>query len=112
MSRFKPRPVVELNAEKPRLLFGKARYRAPRQSIRDNKPHDRVAMGRAKASRLEDLVEIFPQARASPDRSVEQQEEDAANGLAGWADFREFRFKGVASDLSAGTKRNVIGRSV
>jgi hypothetical protein len=69
-------------------------------------------MGRAKASRLEDLVEIFPQARASPDRSVEQQEEDAANWLAGWADFREFRFKGVASDLSAGTKRNVIGRSV
>jgi hypothetical protein len=37
---------------------------------------------------------------------------DAPNGLAGWADFREFRFKGVANELSAGTKRNVIGRSV
>ena len=37
---------------------------------------------------------------------------DAPNRLAGWADFREFRFKGVANELSAGTKRNVIGRSV
>jgi hypothetical protein len=47
-----------------------------------------------------------------PDRSVEQQEEDAPNGLAGWPDFRESRLKGVANELSAGTKRNVIGRSV
>jgi hypothetical protein len=47
-----------------------------------------------------------------PTCSMEQQEENAPNGLAGCADFREFRFKGVASELSARTKRNVIGRSV
>jgi hypothetical protein len=39
-------------------------------------------------------------------------EEDAPNGLAGWADFREFRFKGVANELAAGIKRKIDGRSV
>jgi hypothetical protein len=29
-------------------------------------------------------------------------EEDAPNGLAGWTDFREFRFKGVANELATG----------
>jgi hypothetical protein len=43
---------------------------------------------------------------------MEQQEGGGPNGLAGWVDFREFRLKGVANELSAGTKRNVIGRSV
>jgi hypothetical protein len=43
---------------------------------------------------------------------IEQHEEDAPNGLAGWADFRKFRFEGVANELAAGTKRNVNGRSV
>jgi hypothetical protein len=47
-----------------------------------------------------------------PTCSMEQQEENAPNGLAGCADFREFRLKGVANELSARTKRNVIGRSV
>jgi hypothetical protein len=43
---------------------------------------------------------------------IEQREEDAPDGLAGRPDIREFRFKGVANELSAGTKRNVNGRSV
>ena len=111
MSRFKPRPLVELNAEKPRLLFGKARYRAPRQSTATTSPMT-ASLWVAQRLRASRILSRFSPARASPDRSVEQQEEDAANGLAGWADFREFRFKGVAGDLFAGTERNVIGRSV
>jgi branched-chain amino acid transport system substrate-binding protein len=35
---------------------------------------------------------------------IEQHEEDAPNGLAGWADFRKFRFEGVANELSAGNQ--------
>jgi hypothetical protein len=46
------------------------------------------------------------------DDLMEQHEEGAPDGLAGRPDFREFRFKGVANELSAGTKGNVNGRSV
>jgi hypothetical protein len=43
---------------------------------------------------------------------MEQQEENAPNGLAGCADFREFRLKGVANELAARIKRKIDGRSV
>jgi hypothetical protein len=32
---------------------------------------------------------------------MEQQEEDAPNGLAGWPDFRKFQLEGVANESAA-----------
>jgi hypothetical protein len=43
---------------------------------------------------------------------MEQQEEDAPNGLAGWPYFREFQLEGAANELAADTKCKVNGRSV
>jgi hypothetical protein len=43
------------------------------------------------------------------DRSMEQREENVPDGLAGRLDFREFRSKGAADELSAGTKRRLTG---
>ena len=37
---------------------------------------------------------------------MEQREEDAPNGLAGWPDFRKFQLERAASELAAGTKSN------
>lgn len=46
------------------------------------------------------------------DDLMEQPQEDGPDGLAGWRDFREFRSKGAANELAAGTTRNVNGRNV